>query len=186
MSADQSSYWPGPDLSTLSSSLYILLGPPIPKFCFFSDFPLHSCFPSPIYHSLAPCFFYSAVSCHSRLLSQLLHVLSVGLLPGSPCRRRTGKEIGLEDRACALVSESRLYTWMFSPLAPMRHSLPVGGSWRPLQGVFKIKRMGCCTSRGSCGCANLGDGGTWLAGAHSVAVSLLSLQDCDVPVLAAV
>lgn len=137
--ADQSSYWPGPDLSTLSSSLYILLGPPIPKFCFFSDFPLHSCFPSPIYHSLAPCFFYSAVSCHSRLLSQLLHVLSVGLLPGSPCRRRTGKEIGLEDRACALVSESRLYTWMFSPLAPMRHSLPVGGSWRPFREFSRLR-----------------------------------------------
>lgn len=139
--------------------MYILLGPTIPKFYFFSDFPLHSCFPSPIYHSLTPCFFCSAVSCHSRLLSQLPHVLSVGLLPGSQCWRKTGKEIGLEGIACVLASESRLYTWMFFPLAPMCRSLPSRGGWRSLQGVFSIKRMGCCIGigRGSYGFASLRD-----------------------------
>lgn len=126
----------GIPVKLMAWALYLLLctfswGQRSPSSVSFQIF--HSCFPSPIYHSLAPCFFCSAVSCHSRLLSQLPHVLSVGLLPGSQCWRKTGKEIGLEGIACVLASESRLYTWMFFPLAPMRHSLPSQGSWRPLQ-----------------------------------------------------
>lgn len=59
----------------------------------------------------------SALLCHAAnacLLSQLLHVLSAGLLPGSQCQRRTERETGpLEDGARVLASlKSGLYTWM--------------------------------------------------------------------------